>query len=327
MRSFFRRLSNKKGCSISLIVVAYNMAREIPRTLRSLQRDYQKSAEHIDYEVIVVDNGSKQPLSNNAIAQFGPQFRLLRIDNASASPVKAINQAAAMARGDYLGIIIDGARMLSPGILYWATQAFSLSPRAVVSVLGFHLGPSHQRLSSANGYNQHIEDTLLDSIAWQEDGYRLFDIASLAGSSKFGWMEPLAESNCLFVSRALYREVGGFDEGFTSPGGGLANLDFYKRCCDAKGITLYHLLGEGCFHQIHGGVTTGGAGAATRYEALTAEYESIRGYAHSIPKNIPVLLGKAQPNSIWLMADGSSAQVKSKDLEECRNRLFATVGL
>ena len=47
--------------ALSVVVVAHDMARELPRTLRSLSRRYQLGLPADDYEVIVVDNGSADP--------------------------------------------------------------------------------------------------------------------------------------------------------------------------------------------------------------------------------------------------------------------------
>ena len=159
---------------ISVVVVAYDMARELPRTLHSLSRSYQLGIEELTYEVIVVDNGSPQAVSATAVSQHGPEFQLLRIDAASASPGPAINQGAALARGKFLGLIIDGARVLSPGVLHWAHQALQLQANAVTAVLGFHLGPEHQSQSSQRGYTRDVEESLLQEITWPSDGYRLY---------------------------------------------------------------------------------------------------------------------------------------------------------
>ena len=43
------------------------------------------------------------------------------------------------------------------------------------------------------------------------------------------------------------------------PGGGYVNLDFFERVANAPGVNLVTLLGEGSFHQVHGGTTTNGA--------------------------------------------------------------------
>ena len=41
---------------LSVIVIAYDMHREIPRTLQSLTRNYQLDSAGLDYEVLVIDN-------------------------------------------------------------------------------------------------------------------------------------------------------------------------------------------------------------------------------------------------------------------------------
>jgi hypothetical protein len=312
----------------SMVVIAYNMERELPRTLYSLSRKYQQDIADLNYEVIVVDNGSKEPVSAQMVADSGDEFRLIGIDDASPSPGDAVNTGVASARGKSLGILVDGARMLTPGVLAWAKQALRLRPRSLASVLGFHLGPAQQRFSSLQGYNQGIEDQLLDRISWPQDGYRLFEIASLAGSSSYGWQGPMAESNCLFLPRALFEEINGFDTRFESAGGGLINLDFYKRACEAGQVELVYLLGEGCFHQIHGGVTTGGTQTkALGYDQLCIEYESIVGSIHQAPTNPPLLLGYNHPSSCWVSAAGATALAEKTGLQQTRREHWQAVGM
>lgn len=69
---------------VSVIVVAYNIPREINRTLHSLSPAYQRDIAAEDYEVLVVDNGSVPPLDREFVASFGANFRLIRIDDAAA---------------------------------------------------------------------------------------------------------------------------------------------------------------------------------------------------------------------------------------------------
>ena len=92
------------------------------------------------------------------------------------------------------------------------------------------------------------------AIAWPHDGYRLFEIGHFVGDRD--WFDGVWESNCLFVPRSLLEQVGGFDESFSMPGGGYANLDLYERLGSTPGVTVATILGEGSFHQLHGGTTT-----------------------------------------------------------------------
>ena len=318
----------RKEIEFSIIVVAYDMGRELPRTLHSLSRRYQQDLGELDYEVIVVDNGSPNPVSADSVSQYGPEFKLLRINAASASPGPAINAGAGLARGKYLGLVIDGARVMSPGVLHWAQQAFQLQAEAVVAVLGFHLGPEHQRLSSQRGYNREVEDALLEQISWPEDGYRLFEIASLAGSCRFGWHGPIAESNCIFISRAQFDAACGYEEKFNSAGGGLVNLDFYQRVCAAAGYRVFHLAGEGCFHQIHGGVTTGGAEAAARkFNDLQEEYQAVRGKKFEHHSYQPVLLGGTANAAKPLVAQGLDAVILEYALTDLHRLHWQQAGL
>jgi hypothetical protein len=314
--------------AISLIVVAYDMARELPRTLHTLSRAYQRDIEELDYEVIVVDNGSPEPVPAGMVHGCGPEFRLLRIDDASPSPAAAVNRGASIARGEQLGLIVDGARMVTPGVLHWARRATFLRPQAVVAVVGFHLGPDLQRHAARYGYNQQVEDALLLQLNWRLDGYRLFQASTLAGSAVAGWSGPLAESNCLFVPATLFHQLGGFEERFSSPGGGLVNLDFYRRACQAPDTELFCLAGEGSFHQIHGGITTGGDdGPASRFEDMRAEYQAIRGEPFEITRRRATLLGRVGPETAAVMSAGAGHTAASLDLEARRRQLFESVGL
>ncbi len=277
-----RRLLNPRPL-ISVVVIAYNMPREISRTLHTLSRSYQQNSADTDWEVILVDNGSKPPLDIDA-RDIGVPLRSYYLEEASPSPAGAVNYGVQQAQGDYVAIMIDGARMLSPGVVAGARRAVKDNPEPVIAVLGLHLGPDHQRNSVNAGYTQSVEDRLLAHIDWPSDGYRLFEIASWGGSCPQGWFGPIAESNCIVVSQRLFQSLSGFDEAFQSPGGGLVNLDFYKRAVEHKGVVPIYLAGEGSFHQLHEGVTTGDQESGRSFDELNEEYAAIRGNGFVVPE-------------------------------------------
>lgn len=274
---------------LSVVVVAYEMARELPRTLRSLSLDHQRGLAEADYELIVVDNGSPTPVNPSVLDQVGVASQLLRIDDAPPSPVGAVNRGLRAARADLIGVFIDGARIASPGLLATALLGATLAPRPVVAALGWHLGDEAHMRAAQTGHDAAREDRLLDSIGWPNNGERLFEISVLAGSSARGWFGPLGESNSLFLTSQCWNELGGMDERFVSPGGGRANSDVYHRALGLDGAQPVVLLGEGTFHQIHGGAATSGGSAR---HAADEEYRRIRGVEWSPPNIDPIYVGR-----------------------------------
>ncbi|MEE4145290.1 MAG: glycosyltransferase [Halieaceae bacterium] len=267
---------------LSIILVSYDMAREIPRTLQGLARDYQHGARDLEYEVILVDNGSPTPLDEASWRGTDVPVRVIRLDNASPSPAQAINIAAGEASGELLCLMVDGAHLLTPGVFSLAQSCFAAFDKPVVAVRYFYLGPDEQNVSITNGYDKTVEDQLLASVNWPDDGYRLFEIGSplRAGAHHITWFNRMFESNCLFIRSSFFQEIGGADERFDLPGGGFLNLDIYKRAIDSPGAIPVQLIGEGSFHQLHGGTTTnvGQEKQNTRLATYLEQYKSIRGH-------------------------------------------------
>jgi cephalosporin hydroxylase len=78
----------------------------------------------------------------------------------------------------------------------------------------------------------------------------------------------------------VLEQVGCFDESFSMPGGGYANLDFYERVAADPDVTLVSILGEGSFHQVHGGMTTNEPALEARSDLLESyrqHYGAVRG--------------------------------------------------
>ena len=242
---------------LSIILVCYKMAKQIGNTIQSLLAPYQKDILNEEVEILLVDNGSPEPLPDGIWAgATNVTYSYISPSEAMPSPAQALNRAVKRARAAQLCLMIDGARMLSPGTLEWGMRLLAGVPRSFVEVRGWHLGPKWQPESVREGYNHESEAKLLTETRWWENGYRLFDIAAGTPQTKSGLSVPASESNCLFMMREFFDRLGGFDERYSAPGGGLANLDFYARAV-AAAERVWTLLGEGNFHQVHGGAATG----------------------------------------------------------------------
>jgi glycosyltransferase involved in cell wall biosynthesis len=280
----------QRDLTLSVILVAYNMQRAAPRSVQSLLTPYQRGISADSYEVIVVDNGSDSPLTSLPGPEGCAGIRTIRLENAPASPARAINLGLAKARGQVVAVMVDGAHMLTPGALRHGLDLFGSLDNPVVALPQFFLGPGPQTETIYQGYDEAAEDALLEQIGWPEDGYRLFEIGVPYRIEPGGrrpqlfWFVRLFESNCLFARRETLEHIGGCDERFDLPGGGLLLPDLYRRLADLPDAELVQLLGEASFHQIHGGTSTNVTRAQqkARLQEYLAQYQAIRGRAFEV---------------------------------------------
>lgn len=274
---------------LSVIVISYDMAREVPRTLQSLSRSYQLGAEDLDYEVLLVDNGTPTPLDPSTWQDIDTPVRFVYIDDAPPSICPAINRALDLAKGEIVCLMVDAAHLLTPGVFKWALASFRTFDNPVVATRYFWMGPESQNESVRSGYSKAVEDDNLQSINWPHEGYRLFEIGVPLRTTPgpLHWFNRMFESNCLFMSRRHFHEIGGADERFDLTGGGFINTDIFKQAIDAPGVDAVQLIGEGSFHQLHGGLTTGVSKKErdAKIESYFAQYEQIRGNREIITEN------------------------------------------
>jgi len=311
---------------VSIVVVCYNMKRELPRTLFSMSPEFQIGVSKDDYEVILIDNGSKEPPTAEDFAYLNMNLSVYSMKNPTHSPVRAINFGINQSIGQFVGVCIDGARLVSPGLIAQARDALVVYPRGVVAARGRYLGVKFQRDAMNDGYNAEQEDSLLVQSEWKVDGYRLFDISVFDESCGPTWLTPMAESNALFMSRHLWSELQGFDEQFVSRGGGLVNLDTWRRAVQLPDVTVVSLMGEATFHQIHGGVATNGTHDAIR--EFFNEYQSIRGVEFEIPDVSYSLFGKFnhKVRGSELHPKSTTVVIKKQPLQAIRHLWSRTLG-
>jgi|GEM_PF-274077 len=296
---------------LSVIVVFWNMKREAKRTLHSLSRSYQQGIDNLDYEVIVVENGSDedQRLGEDFVCGFGPEFRYIDLgEHAHPSPVFALNEGVARAGGSTVALMIDGAHVLTPGVLRYGMQASRIYAPAVVSTQQWYVGPGQQPEVMHDGYDQDAEDNLFTRVEWPANGYRLFEIGHFIGGRD--WFDGVWESNCLFVPREVVEQVGALDESFTVAGGAYANLEVYERLAGAPGVREATVLGEGSFHQVHGGTTTNLSDAQKRRERIGSyaqHYNELRGRSFRGPNKDMHYVGTITPVSVRSRSRRSTA--------------------
>jgi hypothetical protein len=94
--------------------------------------------------------------------------------------------------------------------------------------------------------------------------------------------------------------LGGFDERFDVPGGGLLNLDTFRRAMELPSARRVVPLGEATFHQVHGGIATNAPldGWSERLMRWCAQYVEIRGDEHRLPdqREPSIFIGTLSPH-------------------------------
>lgn len=160
--------------------------------------------DHRNYEVIVVDNGSKEPATRRYLASLPRKdgFRVLRYPH--AFNYSAINNMAAReARGDILALINNDVEVITPG---WLTEMVSWAQQPRVGCVGAKL--------------YYPDDTV-------QHGGVILGIGGVAGHSHKhfrkgdpGYFSRLCVTQnlsavtgaCLFVRKSVFWEVGGLDD-------------------------------------------------------------------------------------------------------------------
>jgi hypothetical protein len=259
--------------SLGIIVITYQMEREWPRTLYTLQPPYQQPS--------------------------GMTTRIYQVESEEPTPGPIVNAVAAKIEEEYIAVMIDGARMVTPGILQWTRRALEMEPDPFVYTVGMHLGQSVQTIGMKyEGYNQDKEDAMLAESEWSSKGYVLWQLSCLAGSSTQGFWGGETEANYFACRRESFLEAGGYDERFQSPGGGFSNLELFSRLTGAMQPVM--LLGEMNTHQFHGGVSSNSE-VPTRW-AYDQEHESIFGKPFASYWRRPLYLGHIPPESErWIL--------------------------
>ncbi|MFD1795197.1 glycosyltransferase family 2 protein [Paracoccus aurantiacus] len=194
----------------SIIIPAYNRADKIGRTLQSCLAQTDP-----DFEIVVVDDGSKDATAEAAEAVGDPRIRVVRQANAGASAAR--NRGGAEARGDYLAFLDSDDEFL-PDKLARVRAAIMATPGGAPAVwyspLYFHRSDENRMVKPdrAIGPNEPVGDYLFAA-----DG--------------------LMQTSTLVVPRGLFAQVS-FDTSLRC----LEDLDLCLRLEEAG--AKFHMLPE-----------------------------------------------------------------------------------
>ena len=189
--------------------------------------------------------------------------------------------------------MIDGAHVLTPGVLHFGMLGLSTYAPAVVSDAAVVRRPRRAARGRGQGLRRGLRGPALraDRMA----GRRLPAVRHRALHRRPRLVRR-AVGEQLHLRAALAARPGRRDgpRASIAPGGGFANLDFFERMTTSPRINLVTILGEGSFHQVHGGTTTNAPESAERKELLGSygeQYAEIRGNVFKSPAKIVHYVG------------------------------------
>ena len=146
---------------------------------------------------------------------FGPEFRYLDLGaEAEPSPVMALNRGIRAGRGRAFALMIDGAHVLTPGVLRFGLAGLATYAPAIVATQQWYVGPGQQGDAMDDGYDQDYEDRLFDR--------RSAGPTRVTGCSRSGTSSATATGStacgrataCSSRGRCS-QQVGCFDESFS----------------------------------------------------------------------------------------------------------------
>ena len=291
------------------------MREQLLNTLYSVSATYQRNISSDDYEVIVVENRSSNTLSEDDIRALPDNFRYFLHDRVFPSPASAINFGIDKAGSDFIGLMIDGAHLLSPSVMQYAIMGYQMDSEAFIVVPVYHLGEQEQHISVSNGYSVERQNELLAGADWKNHGYNLFQISTLCQANPRGVFAPIMESNCYFASKSAFAEIGFADESFQQPGGGGLNLHITRKLGTRDGSAYMILASEGSFHQYHGGVTSN-KNREDYVDDFYAELQSHWNNQYRFLQRNPIVLGAINSAAITTLME--SCDKMQKRFHNCR---------
>jgi len=189
---------------LSVLIVTWNSSADIDTCLDSLNFSQP-------FEVIVVDNASTD--DTRARLRQHQHLRVV-LNDTNAGYARANNQAARMAQGEYILLLNPDTRVelgaldLLAGFLDSNPDFAAVAPRLV--------NPDGSTQLSVRGF------PTFTSVLWEITGLpRLLPRCRLFGGWRRRWFDydspaevaqPMA--SCLMLRRAVWNELGGFDESF-----------------------------------------------------------------------------------------------------------------
>jgi len=178
--------------TVSIVIPARDAGKTLGRTLASITRQTLKPR-----EVIILDDGSRNPVENmDAVNTFPdvPELRVIRLD-ASRGPAVARNAGAAIARSDIL-LFVDADVVLHRDLIRRITDTFA-GNGSISAVQGMYSEQLPDGAGTTSRYQNH----------YYFHAFRQLDPHDAAVCATF----------CFSIKRSVFESMGGFDARIPRP--------------------------------------------------------------------------------------------------------------
>jgi GT2 family glycosyltransferase len=244
---------------VSLVLVVYNQIALTRACLDSLRATTRP------FELCVVDNASRDETPAH-FARWAGEWPLRYHRNAeNVGLIRALNQGAALARGDALCFLHNDTEMLDPRWLETLEHAVARGDR--VGLAGLYGARRVRRDGRYAG--RSIVHALSDGPTVREP---VTEVAAVDGV-------------CLFLPRAVFAEVGGFDEGYGFFHGYDRDLSFAVRAAGRRCVVV-----NAPFIHRGGGTRTGPAAPVSAARDLSQRRGALARFAqkwkHALPADV-----------------------------------------
>ncbi len=270
---------------ISVVIPAYNAAEFIVETVESVL-----CQSHDNFEVIVVDDGSKDHTHELVATTFGERIRLLKKPNGGVSSAR--NMGVAEASGDYIAFL-DADDIWHPDKLLVQARALELFPESGVCYSDVAVSKNRTRGLSYPVFRDHswTYDDIFDGKALlriEKEGARQGEYSLHSGDIfKYLMYNGMILPSASMIRRSLLEESKiAWDEADTYS----EDSDYFMRLSMVTNFTYvdFPLI-------TYRSVNTGERLSANRNNPFR-----IRGFLRSIEKNASAAGKRAQVNERWV---------------------------
>lgn len=195
---------------VSFVIVSWNVRELLRRAIQSVQQD----AADDSYEIIVVDNASRDGTVEMLRAEFPTVWVIANAENAGFT--RGNNQALALARGRYLFLLNPDTELVQ-GATRALVRFMDAPENGDVGLVGPQLVYPDGTIQSSRRRFPKFSTALLESTVLQQwfpkngtlDAFYMRDTQD-GVTQDVDWVVGAA----MFVRREVYEQVGGLDERF-----------------------------------------------------------------------------------------------------------------